>query len=465
VSEPDERIQSTLSNKYRVLRFIAEGGMGAVYEAQHLLVRRRFAVKFLRRDLTHRRDVLTRFTREAQAAGALESENIAAVIDFGIAGDGTPYLVMEYLEGEDLGQLLAREGPLPAERAADLVLQAALGAQMAHEAGIIHRDLKPQNLFVCRRADGSDLVKLLDFGVAKIEASDAQAAVTRTGSMLGTPAYMSPEQARGETALDARTDVYALGVILYEALSKRTPHPGDSHNAVLHHIATLPALPLPTVGRDVPRALVELVGRTLCQSVSDRPASAAAFASELRPLASRKVWEPAPSSQILSDVGSAATLHAPSPELEPAGHGSPDSSSGGRRLAPTTSGRFLRPVALGLMGVLAVLVFWVARVSLAPTPEFEPPRERPISNAPRPVAAAAVSAEGSASSTASSESPVPVAPVAPGIVPAAASGRPPRVAKRPVERPAPDQRQVESRPAASGAAAVNVILDSRNPYQ
>jgi serine/threonine-protein kinase len=464
VSEPDERLHSTLSNKYRVLRFIAEGGMGSVYEAQHLLVRRRFAVKFLRRELTHRRDVLTRFTREAQAAGALESENIAAVIDFGIASDGTPYLVMEYLEGEDLGQLLAREGPLPAERAADVVLQAALGVQMAHEAGIIHRDLKPHNLFVCRRADGSDLVKILDFGVAKIEASGAQAAVTRTGSMLGTPAYMSPEQARGETALDARTDVYALGVILYEALSKRTPHPGDSHNAVIHHIATLPALPLPTAGRDFPPALVELVGRTLCQSVSDRPASAAALASELRPLASRKAWEPAPASQVLSDVGSASTLHAPSRELQPSGHGSIGSLSVGRGLAPTTNRRFLRLVALGALGMAALSVFWVARGSLAPRPQIELPQERPISKQPRAVSPPAVSG-GPSALGASVEPPVQLAPVPSGMGPAATSGRPARVAKRPVERSASNERQVESRPAASGTAAVNVILDSRNPYQ
>ena len=215
--------------------------MGVVYEAHHAVVRRRFAIKFLRRDLAERRDILTRFQREAEAAGALENENVAAAVDFGISDDGMPYIVMEYLVGESVGALLEREGCLPPRRACDLVAQACRGVEAAHAAGIVHRDLKPHNLFLCRRDDGTDLVKVLDFGVAKLQAIEAASAATDTGTMLGTTAYMSPEQARGEKMVDQRADVYALGAILYELLSQQKPHPGDSQNAILHHIATQPA--------------------------------------------------------------------------------------------------------------------------------------------------------------------------------------------------------------------------------
>jgi serine/threonine protein kinase len=284
------RIGELVGAKYRIVRKLAEGGMGVVYEAQHTVVRRRFAVKFLRPDLAERRDILNRFQREAEAAGALESEHVAAAVDFGIAPDGTPYIVMEYLVGESVAVLLEREGRLPVTRAADLASQASRGIQVAHLSGIIHRDLKPQNLFVCRRQDGTDLLKILDFGVAKLQAIDEMNASTRTGTVLGTVAYMSPEQARGDKVVDQRSDVYALGAILYELVSQRKPHPGESHNAVLHHISTHPAVPLESVQPGLPEAFVAIVGRALSSDPCDRPPSAEALAEALVPFAERCVW-------------------------------------------------------------------------------------------------------------------------------------------------------------------------------
>jgi endoglucanase len=299
-----------VGDKYRIVRFLAEGGMAAVYEARHVVVKRRFAVKFLRPDLTLQRGVLERFQREAETAGSLEKENVAAALDFGIASDGSPYIVMEFLMGATLAQILAREGRLPVGRATDLCVQACRGLGAAHGTGVIHRDLKPQNLFVCRREDGCDLLKVLDFGVAKLEEAESQGMVTRTGATLGTPYYMSPEQARGEKACDERTDVYGLGAVLYELLSGQRPHVGNSNNAVLHHIATQPAIPLGDVTGDLPPPLVEIVHRCLARDPRDRFASMNAFAEVLGPFARREPW-PAPSLAVTIGEGEVPAADAP----------------------------------------------------------------------------------------------------------------------------------------------------------
>ena len=374
-------IADLVGGKYRIVRLIARGGMGVVYEAQHTVVRRRFAIKFLRRDLAERRDILARFQREAETAGALENENVTASVDFGISDDGTPYIVMEYLVGESVAALLAREGRLPVHRAADLVAQACRGVEAAHAAGIVHRDLKPQNLFVSRREDGTDLLKVLDFGVAKLQAIDDATAATGTGILLGTAAYMSPEQARGEKMVDRRADVYALGAILYELVSRRKPHPGDSQNAILHHIATHPAVPLDSVQRDLPAELVEAVGRALASDPAARPPSAGALAQELAPFARREVWPPTPedtgptraelTSTFLSPVN--GERGPPSPD-GPAGVAAdqrgPPPSAPGRRRSRT-------PVAIGAIAI-AALVIAVAVGSRQKGAAPGRPAERPI---------------------------------------------------------------------------------------
>jgi serine/threonine protein kinase len=275
-----KRCGEILAGKYRIVRLIGEGGMGQVYEAEHATVGRRFAVKFLRPHLASNEEALARFRREARAAGALDSEHIATVTDFDVAADGSPFLVMEYLEGRSLGQLLAEEGPLPVPRAAGALLQVCRGLEVAHAAGILHRDLKPDNLFVVRRADGSERVKILDFGIAKLMYS-AEPLPIQTGGAIGTPFYMAPEQARGDKAVDERIDVYALGVILYELLSGEKPHPGDCGNAVLAHVLTKSAVPLDTVRSGLPPPLVELVHRALAFEPRDRPPTVKALGREL----------------------------------------------------------------------------------------------------------------------------------------------------------------------------------------
>ncbi len=364
------RVGELVGDKYRILRVIAEGGMGVVYEAQHAVVKRRFAVKFLRPDLADRRDLLTRFHREAQAAGALESENIAAAIDFGILADGAPYIVMEHLVGESLGSLLAREGCLPVWRAVDICLQACRGMEAAHAAGIVHRDLKPENLFLSRREDGTDLVKVLDFGIAKLEQIELNNAATRTGTILGTPAYMSPEQARGDKSIDHRTDVYGLAAILFEMLSGKPPHPGDSHNAVLHHIATQPALSLLSIQPDLPAPLVDAVERALSCDRSQRHASVEALGLELTPFAKREAWPPPKSTDPIPVVLAAS----PTPGWRSADVDAATIPASGRPPRKRRRPRTIFVVSSGLVATVAIAMTMAARSSqhstvAAPTAE------------------------------------------------------------------------------------------------
>ncbi len=464
MSLEDPRLSSTVGDKYRVVRFIAQGGMGQVYEAQHLFVRRRFAIKFLHRDLSQRRDVLARFTQEARAAGALEHENIAAAVDFGVAGDGTPYIVMEYLDGIDLAQLLASEGPQPSERAAELVLQAARGVQAAHAASLIHRDLKPQNLFLCRRTDGTDLVKLLDFGVAKLQTSEGT--VTRTGAMLGTPAYMSPEQARGEATIDARSDIYALGVILYELLCGRTPHPGDSHNAVIHHIATQGIVPLTTERAAVPQGLVELVHRTLSASPELRPASAEELADALRPFGRRSVWPAANDAPVSAEPGVESTLLAVGESAK-----QPEQSFAGALLDSRervgTRPRRGRALVIGLAAAgLTTVAVWSATRS-TPTPPSDVPTvaARPsVEIPPLAVATAPVSAEAPAP-TSQKDEPERKSLVEMPAAEVTTPTRPRKPSERPEGRPLAPRRTAAAVPRPAHADETGVSFDESNPYK
>ena len=243
-SERTSLVGGILAGRYRIDRQIGEGGMGAVYLAEHVHMRKVVAVKVLHREMTFLPEVVARFEREAVAAARIEHPHVAAATDFGRLDDGAFYLVLEYVEGQSLRQLLDDGGPLPPDAALHVAVQIADALSAAHAAGIVHRDLKPDNVMLIVRDNDPYFVKVLDFGIAKIELSETQNQLTQMGSVFGTPEYMAPEQASG-TPVDARADLYTLGVIIYEMLSGRTPFSDDDLVVVLTRQMTAepPALP------------------------------------------------------------------------------------------------------------------------------------------------------------------------------------------------------------------------------
>ncbi|WP_437554506.1 serine/threonine-protein kinase [Sorangium sp. So ce367] len=235
-----------IDGKYRIVRLLGQGGMGAVFEGENLRIRRRVAIKLLHANISSQAESVARFEREAQAAARIGSDHICEVLDLGVLPDGTRYMVMEYLEGETLGAKIERMGRLGPELTVPIMVQVleALGA--AHAAGIIHRDLKPDNIFVIPSKAGlSNFVKVLDFGVSKFsQLAGSEMSMTRTGAVVGTPYYMSPEQARGSSPVDQRTDIYAMGVLLFQATTGQVPFDAATFNELLFKIVLEPA-PLP----------------------------------------------------------------------------------------------------------------------------------------------------------------------------------------------------------------------------
>ena len=270
-----------VAGKYRIDRVLGEGGMGVVVAATHLTLGTPVALKFLHATVINAPGVVERFAREARASAQLRSENVCRVSDVGAFDDGTPYIVMELLDGEDLASVLRANGPMPPQLVADYMLQACLAIAEAHQLGIVHRDLKPGNLFLARRPDGSALIKVLDFGVAKAP-DQGDFSLTQTSNIIGSPGYMSPEQLRSSKEVDARSDIWSLGVVIYELLSGRQPFNADTITELTLRIVMDPVPALPP---NVPRGMVEVVGRCLEKDAARRFGNVAQLAAALAPFA------------------------------------------------------------------------------------------------------------------------------------------------------------------------------------
>jgi serine/threonine-protein kinase len=283
------RVGELLAGKYQVERVLGEGGMGVVMAARHLTLGKLVAIKLMRPDLVVDPSAILRFVREARAASTLRSEHIVRVIDLDTLEDGAPYIAMEYLEGEDLGTLVSR-GPISVRDAATCIAQVTEALAEAHAAGIVHRDLKPANLFVTRRGDGSPCMKVLDFGVSKILAGGPlidDLTATDTKTLIGSPHYMAPEQLISAKAVDPRTDIWALGCILFELVTGRAPFAGTALAQVLAGILRDEVPPLTTLSPQVPTGFAAIVTRCLekdpaCrfQHVADLTTALASYVGE-----------------------------------------------------------------------------------------------------------------------------------------------------------------------------------------
>ncbi len=280
---------TVVAGKFRIERVLGEGGMGIVLAAHHLHLGRLVAIKLLKPDALAHKDIVARFGNEARSASRIQSEHVARVLDVGALDSGEPYMVMEYLEGCDLSKYVRQRGPLAINEAIDHLLQACEALAEAHVAGIVHRDLKPANLYLTRRADGSNCVKVLDFGISKAALSPDEAApqnMTQTSSVLGTPGYMAPEQLRSSKHVDARTDIWALGVILHELLTGRLAFQGSTVPEVYAAILASPPEPLRSVRPDAPPQIEAIIFKCLEKDANRRFANVGEFAVALAPYAS-----------------------------------------------------------------------------------------------------------------------------------------------------------------------------------
>jgi serine/threonine-protein kinase len=363
-----------VADKYRVDRVIGEGGMGLVVAATHVGLDQPVAIKFLLPEAMRSSIAVERFLREAKVAAKVRSEHVTRVLDVGTLEGGVPYIVMELLVGADLGKLIAQSGALPVEEACEIALQACEALAEVHAAGIVHRDLKPSNLFVIRRADGSPVVKLLDFGISKLtfggEEASADPALTATATIMGSPSYMSPEQLKSTKEVDPRTDVWSLGAVLYEALTGKAAFRGETVPQVCAMIASEDP-PLPSALRDgIPLDLERVVLACLRKSAAARISlidlahALAQFAPErTRPSLERiQAVLGVPSRSRVDFSGPRERDPLPVLPLATAERNRTVSSWGGKERARSGSGALLT-LLLGVIGVLA-LGLYSGRVSV-----------------------------------------------------------------------------------------------------
>jgi serine/threonine protein kinase len=441
------RSGDVVGGKFVVEGVLGSGGMGVVLAARHVQLGQKVAIKILRPDAAASREAIGRFLREARAAVTLQSAHVVRVMDVGTLPGGLPYIVMEHLTGTDLGGLLLERGNLGVEEAVDYVLQAMEAVAEAHALGLVHRDLKPANLFLTTRPDGSGLVKVLDFGISKAtEGATRDQSLTATSAVMGSPMYMSPEQLRSSKNVDTRTDIWALGVILYELVAGRCPFEDETVTGLCARIAADPPTPLRQLRADVPPAFEAVVTRCLEKDMRNRPQTVAELAAALRPFASAELQlavdrvvriggparppDAAPSSsQVQSGAG---RVHSPTGFADTVGATSQNAGTPKKRW----SGPLLvagAVVAVLALGTGAVLVVRSSSPGVAhPDPTGVPfAAATAAATAPASTVVAAVEPPAPPPSAAASPSSAPALPAtasAPKLLPRAPARTPPRSA-------------------------------------
>jgi len=458
------RAGAILAGKYRVDRVLGEGGMGVVLAAHHLHLDERVAIKTLLPEMLQHSDAVARFLREARAAVKIKSEHVARVSDVGTLDNGAPYMVMEYLEGEDLAQRVASQGPLAIEQAVEFILQASEALAEAHAAGIVHRDLKPANLFCVRRADGLLSIKVLDFGISKmgvLGGSGVDMGMTKTTAVMGSPYYMSPEQMLSAKNADAQSDIWSMGAVLFELLSGRVPFPAETLPELVLKVSNTPAPDVRQLRPEVPEGLRAVVARALQRDKAQRYLSVAELALDLcefgpakraRASAERIV-------RVLESAGQSTSRRARSlgsdapalPKVIGAGTLAPLGQT-----APWTNkprrGAFYAAAIAALLAVGGFAIFVILNkgtdeapqaLVANPLPGPKPPQPEPKPPEPKPPEPEVVPA------TPALELPAPPSP-------ATHSSAPPKVVKapKPGAKPAPTSAAATTPPPAASAAPV-----------
>ncbi len=365
-----------LAGKYRVDRVLGVGGMGIVVQATHTVLNDRVALKFLLPELLENEATAARFLREAQATVRIKSPHVARVTDVGKLENGAPYMVMEFLEGKDLGHVL-EDGPLDVETAILYLLQACEAVAAAHASGVIHRDIKPANLFLTQGPDQRPVVKMLDFGISKIANRDGVGSLTQTHTAMGSPLYMSPEQMRSAKSVDARTDVWSLGIVLYEMLTGTLPFMAETMPQLCALILETEPPSLKEAVPDLPEGLDEAVRKAIARNVEDRYQDIAEFALAVGPFAgpagiesARRVARILQAAGLGSDSGNGplSVMPRPTPAASTStafGGTSPTGGEGAQR-------KWLLALAAGGIAVISLSAAWAIYRISTPDPVPQP---------------------------------------------------------------------------------------------